>query len=797
MATKKANSFQARAVKEIHGKWLLGIDESTLTSQLPGKKGKEIFLEDEVGLMRGDLVEVSLKRDRRGARYLSAKLEKIIKRRTKDVFGYITPHEGRTYVVSAAKGTDLAVLVSVKKGELEAGTAVKVSITKYPTLSEPVQGKIVEVYGRKFEADTDLEFIAAKHDLRTDFNSKVLAEAKKIPDHVLESEIAGRKDLRKLPFITIDGKTARDFDDAVYAVRTPNNNIKLFVAIADVSHYVKPGSIIDREAYERGTSVYFPSIVLPMLPERLSNGICSLNPEVDRLTLCCEIEFNKKGEVVDRNVFEAVFKSHRRCTYEEIQDYIDNSKENEKAFSKKVQDNIKDLLQLFSLLKKRRSDRGALEIDIPEMVIELDSQQECENIHRPQRLDSHKLIEECMIAANEAVSEIMIAKGLEFIYRVHEPPEADRVNLFAEQARNLGVAIRSDRLSHTNPKSFQPVIKELERHRLARIMNFLLLRSMRQAFYFDKNLGHFGLASKAYTHFTSPIRRYPDLIVHRLLKRMIYQSKDKVLATSKITLAQATQHCSQQERIAIEAERDMNRMKQVRYAEKHLGEVFMATVIAVTPKGMFLELNKLFLEGFLPVERLGDTYLFVEKEMCLKAKRSGKRYRLGDNLEVQISRTNVQLGQVELEPLEVPESTPKRHGRDYSDKARGRGRRSGSGRERRSEGRNDRRRGGKDKPFRSNTNERQPGDSRPRSFDSIRNKVQAEEASQDKQLRGNSSGGKPSRGKKKKSSGGYKISTSYQSAGGKEGGKRHSKTNKSKTGKKSFKGGGNFRKKRK
>jgi ribonuclease R len=435
------------------------------------------------------------------------------------------------------------------------------------------------------------------------------------------------------------------------------------VAVADVGHYVKPGTALDIEAYERGTSCYFPHRVLPMLPERLSNGLCSLNPDEDRLVMVAEMDFDASGKKQRQKVYEAVFRSQHRCVYETLQQFYDRPNDTGHEYNPRVRESLLALFDLYKKLLQSRIRRGAIDLNLPEAKVKVNRETgDVEGIVRTERLDTHRLIEEFMIAANEAVSEIMEQHKQAFIFRVHETPEEEATKRFLDVARSLHVRINEKWLEDITPITYQKILRAIEENPASRVLNFLLLRSMKQAYYTAENLKHFGLASTAYTHFTSPIRRYPDLIVHRLLKAWLHKSKKEAQAAKgsvAANLEEAAQHCSMRERAAVDAEREFIRIKQVRYAERHLGEEHSGVVVGINAKGAYVELADVFIEGFIPLERFGADFVFNEKLYHLRGKRTGKIIQIGDKLDAQIVRTNPHLLQIELEPLQGKAKKPK------------------------------------------------------------------------------------------------------------------------------------------
>jgi len=622
---------------------------------------EDVFLNPEEAdeLLTGDIVDITLDRNRseKGA---SGRLYRVVERGMQKTVARYVKNTAFGQPMAEVDTKDVQIQIALQKDATWAhvvdGAAILVEVTHGPRGSEPAQGKIMSVIADSMNSTTDDPMILVKHKLKTEFPEVVMAEAMAVPSTIQKSDFADRDDLREFAFVTIDGADSRDFDDAVFARKLPNGMTRLVVTVADVAHYVRPGTAIDKEAYERGTSVYFPHRVLPMLPERLSNGICSLNPNEDRLVMACEMEFDSSGRKTRHRVFEAVFRSHHRCVYETLQQYYDRPGDSGHEYSLAVKESLNVLFDLYKKLHQSRLRRGAIDLNLPEAKVKVNKETgEVDAIVRTERLDTHRLIEEFMIAANEAVTEHMEEHKQAFVFRVHEPPEQEAAQKFLDTAKALHLKVNDNWLKEEiTPQTYQKILRAIEEAPAARVLNFLLLRSMKQAFYTAENLYHFGLASKAYTHFTSPIRRYPDLVVHRLLKAWIHKSKKEQQAAKGSVaknLEEAMQHCSMRERVAVDAERELVRIKQVRYAEKHLGEEHVGTVIGINPKGAYVELQDAFIEGFIPMERFGSDFAFNEKLYHLRGKRSGKIIQIGDRMNVQIARTNPHLLQIELEPL--------------------------------------------------------------------------------------------------------------------------------------------------
>jgi ribonuclease R len=528
------------------------------------------------------------------------------------------------------------------------GQIVAVEIVSYPTRDFNAVGKVVEIIGKSDDPAIDVEIVIKNYELPVEFPEDVMEEAERCPDRVREKDIEGRVDLRGQKTVTIDGKTARDFDDAVSVEKTVSG-WRLGVHIADVSHYVPQGGALDKEAYLRGTSVYFPDRALPMLPEKLSNGICSLNPAVDRLAVTAFIDFDKTGEITGHEFCNSVIRSDHRMTYEDVKKIlIDKDPELSSRYADFV-GNFRKMLGLSLILRKRRFEEGGIDFDIPEPEIMLDNEGNTSNILRRKRNCAHQLIEEFMLAANKVVATKMAEHKFPFVYRVHEKPDEEAMNEFLNFVGRLGCkvsgGIRSNDLSdilHGFCGTPQEAVVEM-----------LLLRSMKLACYSTHNQGHFGLGFSHYTHFTSPIRRYPDLVVHRLLKRMI---KNKKLSSEEKDiygeiLPEVAEHSSIRERIAEEAERDAVSLKKARYMQNRIGEEFSGTISGVTGFGLFVKLDDIFVEGLVHISNLRDDYYhLIEDQYVLKGERTGRRFAIGDRLSVRVEKVDLFLRRIDFTP---------------------------------------------------------------------------------------------------------------------------------------------------
>jgi ribonuclease R len=598
--------------------------------------------------MNGDIVAVEIVKEFPDGRK-EGKVVSIIDRAVKKVVGRVEKHRRHCFVVPEDKRIRYDVLLTHEDcKKVEDGDYVVVEIISYPSDTRGPVGKLLENLG-KTGPKLDIELIIRKYDLPVEFPPEVLKEAEKIPDEVTEKDLEGRVDLRDQLCFTIDGENARDFDDAVAIEQLPDGNYKLFVHIADVSHYVKPGSALDLEAYRRGTSVYFPDRCIPMLPEKLSNGICSLNPNVDRLTFTCEMVINRRGTVVDYKIYESVIHSKARLTYTIAQRIIDGDEEAIEKFPHVVE-SLKAMYELAQILYKKRYKRGSLDFDLPEPVVVLNAEGEPIDIYRAERLWSHRIIEEFMIAANETVAEFMFWSDYPSVYRVHESPDREKLSEFLNFVRSLGIrvpAVKND----IQPKLLQKILEQVEGKPEEKLVNYLMLRTMARAKYSPDNIGHFGLASTHYTHFTSPIRRYADLQLHRLIKMAL---KGEFTADSipywEEKLEKVCKHVTERSINADEAERDVIELKKLQYAKNHVGEVFEAIITGVAEQGLYVETIEQLIPGFIHVTNLkNDYYICIPKQYCLVGEKTRTVFRIGDRALVRLLHVDLENRRAEFE----------------------------------------------------------------------------------------------------------------------------------------------------
>jgi ribonuclease R len=540
-----------------------------------------------------------------------------------------------------------------EEGAAAAGQMVTVEITRPPTATRNPGGRVVEVIGRLEDPGVDLKVVVAKYGLPDAFPPEVEEEARRVARPVGEAEVRGRTDFRGWLTVTIDPETAKDHDDAVGIERLPGGGWRLAVHIADVAHYVREGTALDQEAYLRGTSVYFPDRVVPMLPHALSSDVCSLVEGRDRLTQSAVIEVDSRGRVTKSAFHDGVIRSAARLSYAQAQAIVDGDAETRARFAPLVEP-LLTMDALAKLMRKRRYERGSLDFDVPEPKLVLDPSGEMTGIVRSERLDSMRLIEEFMLAANEAVAEALHREGAGALYRIHEQPDPEKVEEFVDLAASLGYRVPAG--GQVRPEDFQLVLRQIEGKPEAKLVSYLLLRTMKLARYHEENLGHFGLATDMYAHFTSPIRRYPDLVVHRALRALRRGRDDERETLLKQRLPQMGLHLSERERMASEAERELVEWKKVRFMAGKVGETCSGYVTGVQAFGLFVELEEVYVQGLVHVSSMTDDYYrFDEKGHLLRGENAGRTYRLGDRVEVQVARVDLERRQVDFGLLDVLE----------------------------------------------------------------------------------------------------------------------------------------------
>ncbi len=611
---------------------------------IPEEDGVEdIFLspKDLRAVMNGDRVAVRVESRKKGKK---GKIIKIVERKTRKVVGKFVKERHNSYVIP--EGDRLFPEIYIPEGETKRAKPnqiVVAEITQYPTERSGPKGRITHILGYYDDPEIEPQIIIHKYDLPVRFSTSAMRQVKNIPLTLSNGDYYGRIDLRWLPTFTIDGERAMDFDDAV-SIRGNDSGFVLYVSISDVSHYVKEGTGLDEEAYMRGTSIYFPDRAVQMFPPELSNEICCLHPKRDRLTITVEIEFDKNGEKKGVRFYPSIINSNERLTYTIVKKILIDKDEESRERFKYIIPYLEQMLWLSQELRQKRLSRGALDFDLPEPEVIINLQGEAEDIVRAERNASHQIIEEFMIAANEAVAEFMEKKGVPFIYRVHEPPKKESIEEFRKFLSHLGYKMKRD--SKDSPKEFQRILFEVKGKPEERVVNEILLRSMRWAKYSTNNVGHFGLASYAYTHFTSPIRRYPDLIVHRLLKAIL---ENKRVEISEESLSKMAEHLSQRERIAMEAEREILDRYRVRYMKGRIGEEFDGIISSVTSFGFFVELKDIFVEGLVRLTNLSDDhYRFNERRYCIIGERTKNTFRIGDEVRVRLIKVDIEKRQIDF-----------------------------------------------------------------------------------------------------------------------------------------------------
>jgi ribonuclease R len=524
------------------------------------------------------------------------------------------------------------------------GDNVVVRIVKYPRGNRPMRGEVMTVLGKRGDEATEREAIIVRHQLRSVFPKRVLKEADQMREHMNDMAYEGRSDLRDIHFVTIDGENAQDFDDAVAVQQMKNDVIRLWVSIADVSFFVRPGSVLDGEAYERGTSVYFPGYCLPMLPEKLSNGICSLRPDEDRLTFTAEMDIDDSGNVIKSRFYRSVIKSKARLTYTAVKEILVDKEESKRKLHHKHVLHLELMEKCFQRLREKRLARGSIDFDLPEPEIIVDLQGGIEDIVRALRHTGHMIIEEFMIAANEAVAEKLSHAGTGCLYRVHELPPSEKLQDLAVLLNNLGY--KGNIGAKPAPAKLAKVVKWAHGKPCERLVNHTLLRSMSQAVYSPNNKGHYGLASSCYCHFTSPIRRYPDLAVHRLLatalSKLSDSRRDKKRDKPAYELSEVAEHSSRRERAAMEAEREMAKLYSAIFMQEHVGAEYDGIISHVAKFGVFVELADYFVEGLIHISALDDDrYIYDEGPSVLRGKRLGNCFRVGDEVRVEVAHVDV------------------------------------------------------------------------------------------------------------------------------------------------------------
>ena len=571
---------------------------------------------------------------------------KVVEHAVKRVVGRYEVSRGHAHVVPFDRRLFQNVQVHSFDESLGLGDGdmVVLKITRTATATRAAAGEVTERLGRMDEPGVDLKVILAQYELTAEFPANVVKETEAAASSVPESEIAKRSDFRPWTTITIDPETAKDHDDAISIARHSNGNYVLAVHIADVAYYVREGSALDACAYERGNSVYFPGFVVPMLPHALSSRICSLVEGENRLTQTAVMEIDRQGQVVDAQFHDGVIKSAGKLAYKDAQAILDGDAEARAKFPQAVE-TVELSAELARILNQARKDRGSLDFDLPEPELQLDPLGVVENITSNPRLFAMRMIEEFMLVANEAVAKALSQKGVATLYRIHESPDPDRLEEYLELVRTFGLKVTAD-LEHPQGKDFQRILRQVEGRPEERLLTYLMLRTQRLARYCPENLGHFGLASENYLHFTSPIRRYPDLVAHRAL-RALRHGKDPAQVTWP--LEEMAAHLGETERKAADAERDLTEWKKARFMLNRVGETFQGVISSVTPFGLFVQLADIFVEGLVHITTMADDYyMFRDTDHALRGERTKRTFKLGDRVEVQLVKVDMDRRQVNL-----------------------------------------------------------------------------------------------------------------------------------------------------
>jgi ribonuclease R len=644
---------QGRVIGHPDGFGFLVPDDGSDDVYLSARAMRSVYHEDRVQARIAG-------RDRRGR--LEGEVVEVLQRNTHRVVGRFYRESGINFVVPDNKR--LTHDISVPDTEMHGaghGQIVTVEILEQPGKRHRPVGRVIEVLGEHLAPGMEIDIAIRSHDLPQEWPAEVDEEVRHYTAEVPEEAKQGRTDLRDVPLVTIDGEDARDFDDAVFCERK-SSGWRLLVAIADVSHYVLPDTALDHEAARRGNSVYFPERVIPMLPEVLSNGLCSLNPEVDRLCMVCEMQISASGEITRSRFLEGVMRSHARLTYTQVAAMVvDDDRALRKQYRTLVP-HLEELHELYRALRQARETRGAIDFETTETRIVFSEDRKIENIVPLERNDAHKMIEECMIAANVAAARFLIRQKMPTLFRVHGRPDSEKVESLQEFLRELGLSISGG--LRPDAKDYARLLVAVRGRPDEHLINTVLLRSMPRAEYQPENIGHFGLAHEKYVHFTSPIRRYPDLLVHRALRHVLRGQEAATFGYSHADMQAAGEQCSMTERRADDATRDAVDWLKCEYMLEHIGATFRGVISSVTSFGIFVELKDVYIEGLVHVTALGnDYYHYDPTRHRLMGERTNKIYRLGDTVVVKVVQVNLDDRKIDLELVEKGSVNSRRRGK--------------------------------------------------------------------------------------------------------------------------------------
>ncbi len=616
----------------------------------------EIYIskENSKNALNGDRVLIEIIEEKNKVKKAEGKVVKILKHEKDTIVGRFENNKNFGFVVPDDKNFGTDIFISKKNfGKARNNHKVLVKIIKYPEKGKKAEGKIIEVLGNVNEAGVDMLSLIKEHKLPSTFPEPVVEEAKKCGNQIDENDIARRRDLRQDIIFTIDGEDAKDLDDAVKVTKLNNGNYKLDVHIADVSYYVKPDSLLDQEALLRGTSIYMLGRVIPMLPRELSNGICSLNAGEDRFTLSCSMEINQKGEVISSDVYKAVINVTERMTYTNVQKILDNSDEEVVNRYKPYIQEFKLMEELALILKNKRLEQGYLNLDIPESKIELDIDGRVTNIKKYETTFANEIIEQFMLTANETIAEKFFWLDAPFIYRVHEKPDYEKVQELNKFLFNFGLRIKASK-DNIYPKEFAKILEEVQGKEEEKVVSNLVLRTLKVARYEAINEGHFGIASKYYCHFTSPIRRYPDLFIHRIISKYLednYDVEESFVEEYKKQAEERAKQSSERESIATKVERESEDIKKAEYMEGRIGEEYEGIISSVTSFGIFVELENT-VEGLIRFDDLGDEYfIYDEERKMLIGEQTRITYKIGDKINIRVKDASKLMRTVDFEKI--------------------------------------------------------------------------------------------------------------------------------------------------
>jgi ribonuclease R len=619
---------------------------------IPDQEGDDLFISaaQMAAVLHGDRVLVRPGGiGQRGLR--EASIVEVLERNNQTLVGRYMTKRGVGVVASADRRISQDVLVPPKASRsAKPGQVVVVEIVEQPTRHAQPIGRIVEILGNYADPGMEIEIALRKHRLPYEFPKEVERRSARFRDSVSAKDAQGREDIRHLPLVTIDDETARDFDDAVYCERL-GSGFRLWVAIADVSEYVKHGDALDQEAQSRGNSVYFPRRVIPMLPEVLSNGLCSLNPETDRLCMVCEMDIGKNGNIGNYRFYPAIMHSHARLTYTAVADALEHPSGKGARSLKSLMPHLQNLKMLHAALARSRTLRGAIEFETIQTQMHFDEHGKIERVTAVSRNDAHRIIEECMLCANVCASDFLQEHAQPALYRVHEGPTSEKLLALREFLGEFGLQLSGGDTPHA--KDYARLLAKIKERPDAQLLQTVMLRSLRQAVYSPKNAGHFGLAYEAYTHFTSPIRRYPDLLIHRAIKAVLQSKQYQPGDWNELG-----RHCSETERRADDATRDVEAWLKCYYMQDRIGERFEASISGVTGFGVFVVLDTAYVEGLIHISELGSDYFhFDANRHQLLGERTGKSFRLGDRVAVQLVRVDLEQARIDFALAEQTKSS--------------------------------------------------------------------------------------------------------------------------------------------